>query len=478
MNFFRPRPVLKRGRPVARQTFALRRLISLMLLAGACQSSHAAGDETDCALPDAASAPTLLQLDAIALQCLKSAPYFRTRGHLESSQNLPEGALVSFEKALLLEPGHAGTQLDYAQALIAAGDMPSARDLLRQLLARDDVPPQVRPDLQRQLQELDATAVVKAAPAVPDTSHYRTTVSQSFGYDTNLNNAFSSSSLVLTGPQGNIELEVDPESRPKAGRTAITGLQWIGLHAWNDSLWIAQADLRHRYTSSHDHRYAQGDLALTWLQAPGAPRQWILRAASSNVWRTGNPLYASRLASALHQWAGSLCRPVAGVEVESRRYAQSEIVNGGYTGLTLSAQCAPDIPGVDGASTGPGFGGFGFGLRMGIDRPSDALRAGGNQQAAELRTRWQGKLQQVSLQVDYIWQRQLDQDGYSPLLGNDAVRRLTRNSLRLEAGIPITLFNWGTPTLFGTAEVAHQRSNIVLFNVLQAAVTVGLRWRL
>ena len=454
-----------------------------MLLAGACQSSHAAGDETDCALPDAASAPTLLQLDAIALQCLKSAPYFRTRGHLESSQNLPEGALVSFEKALLLEPGHAGTQLDYAQALIAAGDMPSARDLLRQLLARDDVPPQVRPDLQRQLQELDATAVVKAAPAVPDTSHYRTTVSQSFGYDTNLNNAFSLSSLVLTGPQGNIELEVDPSSRAQTGGTASSGLQWIGLRPAGESLWVAQADVRNRHTASEQLRYAQGDLALTWLQAPEAAHQWIVRAASSNVWRAGSPLYSSRLASGLYQWSGALCRPVAGVEVESRRYPQAQILNGGYNGLAFSAQCP--LNGITNvmAGNGPtdtgnnnGIGGIGFGLRLGADRPYDELRAGGTQKAIELRARWQGQWAPAKLQVEYVWQRQVDQDGYSPLLASDAVRRLTRNSLRFEASTPLSVSSAGSLQLYGTLDFGRQHSNIEIFNVLQTAVTLGLRW--
>lgn len=467
-----------------RQIFVIWGLLPISLLAGACKTSYAAGDAATCMLPNETAVPTLPELDAVALHCLKSASYFRMRGHLEFTLKLPDAALESFEKALMIDPDHAGTQLDYAEALIAVHDEPSARDLLKQILARDDVPVNVRPALQMQLKELDAAAAALAVLPVADSSHYRTTLSQSFGYDTNLNNAFSLSSLVLTGPQGNIELEVDPEFRPKAGGTSLTVMQWIGLQTWNDSLLIAQADLRNRHTASNDQRYAQGDLAMTWLQAPAAPSQWILRAASSNVLRAGSPLYDSRLASALHQWTDKLCRPVAGVEVEGRHYPQSGTLNGNYTGITLSAQCAPDAQ-VSSDGTGSksiinssSIGGFGFGFRLGVDRPSDILRAGGTQQAVELRTRWQGKLQTINLQVDYIWQMQLDKTGYSPLLDNDAIRRVMRNSLRIEASIPLTLFNWGTPLLFGTAEIGRQRSNIELFNVLQTAVSVGLRWAL
>jgi len=241
--------------------------------------------------------------------------------------------------------------------------------------------------------------------------------------------------------------------------------------------------VRNRYTASEQQRYAQGDLALTWLQAPEAAHQLIVRAASSDVWRAGKPLYNSRLTSALFQWSGTLCRPVAGVEVETRHYPQADTLNGGYSGLTLSAQCpldgaAPVPTGNSPVETGSksNIGGIGFGLRLGIDRPYDEVRAGGIQQAAELRARWQEKWASANLQVEYVWQRQRDQTGYSPLLSSDAVRRLTRNSLRFEASTPLDLSSLGDPQLYGTFEFGRQRSNIEIFNVLQTAVTLGLRW--
>ena len=467
--------------------FLLTRLVPLcLLLLGVCPASQAAEapaiPPAACVLPPELASTTLAQLDAVALDCLKNPSYFRQRGHLETALKHSDAALDSFEKALLLEPDHAGTQVDYVQALIANGDAASARDLLSQLLARDDVPVGLRPGLERQAAQLAAAALPVAAVIEPERWHHRVTVNQSLGYDTNLNNAFSLSSLVLTGPQGNVELEVDPSSRAQSGGTTSTGLQWIGLHPAGEGLWVAQADLRNRHTASALHRYAQGDLALTWLQAPEAARQWILRAASSNAWRAGSPLYSSRLASALYQWSGTLCRPVAGVELETRRYPQAATLDGGYRGLALSAQCplndAANVPTDTGGSPGIGNGGIGLGLRLGTDRPYNALRAGGPQHAAELRARWQGKWALTNLQAEYVWQRQLDSNGYSPLLAGDAVRRLSRNSVRFEVSTPVGLTSLGSPQLYGTLEFGRQRSNIEIFNVLQTAVTLGLRWAL
>ena len=465
-----------------------------LLLLGVCPASQA-GEPLElvpavCALPPELASTSLEQLDAVALDCLKNPLYFRQRGHLEAVLKHSEAALDSFEKALLLEPDHAGTQVDYVQALIVTGDAASARELLTQLLARHDVPDGLRPGLERQAAQLAAAALPAAAAVVePERWYHRVTLNQSLGYDTNLNNAFSLSSLVLTGPQGNVELEVDPSSRAQSGGTASTGLQWIGLRPAGAGLWVAQADLRNRHTASEPQRYAQGDLALTWLQAPEAPRQWILRAASSNVWRAGSPLYNSRLASMLHQWSGTRCRPVAGVELETRHYPQADALNGGYRGLALSAQCplngvapVPIGSGLTGTSTGTSSdtanGSLGLGLRLGTDRPYDPWRAGGTQQAAELRARWQGKWASTNLQTEYVWQRQLDSNGYSPLLASDAVRRLHRNSLRLEASTPLSLGRLGRPQLYGTLEFGRQRSNIEIFNVLQTAFTLGLRWSL
>ena len=485
-------PCCTAGRSVVRK-FLLTRLIPLyLLLLGACPVSQAADvlAPVTCVLPPEVVSSTLEQLDAVALECLKSPAYFRQRGHLETVLNLDEAALESFEKALMLAPDHAGTQVDYVQALIVTGDEASARDLLTQLLARNDVPVDLRPGLERQAAQLAAAAAAAAArptvaAAEPERWHHRVTLNQSFGYDTNLNNAFSLSSLVLTGPQGNIELEVDPSSRAQSGGTTSSGLQWIGLRPDGESLWVAQADVRNRHTASQPLRYAQGDLALTWLQAPEAARQWILRTASSNVRRAGSPLYSSRLASALYQWSGTLCRPVAGIEVETRRYLQAHILDGGYNGLALSAQCPLDgaavVPtGKSPTETGSsnGFGVLGLGVRLGTDRPYDELRAGGSQQAVELRARWQGKWAPANLQVEYVWQRQRDQEGYSPLLANDAVRRLTRNSLRFEASTPLSMSSLGSLQIYGTLEFGRQRSNIEIFNVLQTAVTLGLRWAL
>lgn len=492
-----PRPALQWGRSVVQRGHAVAWRIGLLLVLGgvAAGTAHAAGEGALCVLPPPGQTVTLEQLDAVALDCLKSAEYFQLRGRLELAARQPEAALVSFERALLIDPDHVGTQVDYAQTLIAVRDEPSAAELIRQILARDDVPSRVRPQLERQLQAITeaaeparavATGAIREAVAEADPWFHRVSLSQAFGYDSNLNNAFSLSSLVLTGPQGNVELEVDRDFRPQRGGTAVTALQWIGLRPAGQSLWIAQADLRNRHTASNEHRYVQGDVALSWLQAPEASSQWIFRLAQSYVLRAGRPLYDSRLGSGQRQWTANRCRIGAGLEVEGRRYLQSEVLDGTYRGLAFSLLCpggaADSLSTVAnaGAVDGPlwGLGGVSLSMRLGVDRPSDGDRAGGEQRAGELRARWQGAWASTNLQLEYVWQRQLDESGYSALLSNGAVRRITRNSLRLEASRPLPFWTQSRTQVFGTAEFSRQRSNLQLFDVTQAAVMVGLRWAL
>ena len=79
----------------------------------------------DCArapAPDAAVADAQAYFASLEPHCLRSAAYYRQHGQWLLKQGSHGAALEALERALLLEPEHLGTQLDYAQALIMVGD--------------------------------------------------------------------------------------------------------------------------------------------------------------------------------------------------------------------------------------------------------------------------------------------------------------------------------------------------------------------
>lgn len=89
------------------------------------------------------------QLSPLMPRCLRSAEYFALLGAALLNIDQLADALEALERALLLDPGNGGAQIDYAEALFRQGQLFSALELNQQILARDDVPEFLNPMLQQ-----------------------------------------------------------------------------------------------------------------------------------------------------------------------------------------------------------------------------------------------------------------------------------------------------------------------------------------
>ena len=445
------------------------------------QAPAAPADSDPCASPPplAASAQQAQQhFEQLEAHCLRSAVYYRHRGQWLLQQGNPSAAIEALERALLLEPAHLGTQLDYAQALMAIGDIDSAAGLLRSLQAQPNVPPPIANLIAGQLYALARLTAASQPPARGLSSRFM--LSQAIGRDTNLNNATTASNITLTYPEADLDLPLQDASRPLPGAIAATALQWTGLLPVDRQLWLFQAKAQARHTSGPANRYQQAELGATWLQDPAAPAQWIARAEHTQLRWADRNLYNSEKLSLQHQWvhrapaepsgsgsSGSssqfICRSAVGAELEDRAFPGSRSADGLYRGAIFSLVCQNSHS-------------LSLQLRTGLDQPHHANRVGGPQRQHELRVQWQFSSGGTDWQAEYSHQRQQDTSGYSPLLARNAVRRVSRHALRLEASRLTQLASLGNPQWFGSLELTRQRSNLQLFDSSRNAAQTGLRW--
>lgn len=423
-------------------------------------ASHAASTtHPACPIPaDGASTPELTpeQLKAAEADCLLSAPYYRHLAAWWLTQGAAHKAQEALERALLLEPGHLPTQWQYAQTLHLLGDTPSAQQLLAQLDQNPDLPVPLRQALQ-------------APVATLPNGHgwaYRLGAAVSAVADSNLNNAAPVGELTLTLPQGNVTLPLAPAFRRQSGLAAVGQLQWSAIRAWQQQLWLLQADVRHRQTSSSAQNYTQLETAATWLQAPDAPRQWLGRAHLSQLVWGSDSLYNGARLGLQHQWRLNPCRLAWGAETEWRRYPVAANLNGRYWGSSTSLHCQNDSTQQQ----------WQLHWRAGVDTPSPtAPRAGGRYRQQDWRLAWGGPLGAGRLAWDYQYTRQADASGYSPLLANNATRRQSRHAWALEYSQPMpgsAGWQW-----FAGLEISRQRSNLAVFSADRHALVAGLRWQ-
>lgn len=444
----------------------------------------------------------LAQLNAQTPLCLQNAPFYAWRGAVLLALRQPAAAAEALERALLLDPNLPGAQLDYADALLGVGDTASARGLLSQVAQRTDLPANLRPVLSRELAAID-----------PNVWRTRWLFSTAQGTDSNLNNAPAASELTLTFPQGPVTLSLLEASRPQRGSANLSTAQWLGIKPVGSQLWLLQAELRSRHTDSSATRYQQADVSASWLQAPDAPRQWIVRTGLTKVDFGGQALLQGARLSVLHQWqpvvapavastagqggypapnqpayqpanqpsqAASACRPSAGLEAEARRYPVSPELNGRYTGLLAAVNCSvADVPGSS-ALQSPLLSQqqLGLQLRLGSDQPDNGARPGGSNRRLEVRATWEARLGAYKASTDYNHTRQLDASGYSLLLADNLARRISRHSLRAELARPLPGGWLGGADGFVSFEVNRQSSNLAAFESRQQALYTGLRWLL
>lgn len=419
-------------------------------------------------LPPAGELKALEQaLASAAPQCEGHPGYLAYRGAVLNALGRPAEAALLLERALLLDPLRAGAQIDYAEALAALGDAASAVALLRQVLARPDVPAHLRLHLQRRIEAMQALGRIDgpARPAGAGSGagagwHGAGSLTLKAGWDSNLNSAPAHDTLTLTTPAGDAVLALAERFRPRAGGAALVeadGRLMRPLAAGAALQVFGEARLRTSPSASGDD-FRQLQLGSAWTEPLGSGSA-LFAAAASHLAYGGVDLYRAVRISAARDWRADGCRPSVGLDAEWRRYPAAPELAGRFLGLSAGLAC------------NLGANRLAARLRAGHDAAL-ASRPGGDQRQTEAQLNWSRPLGSGRLGADLLWYRQQDAEGYSPLLERGADRRLDRVGFSLEYAWPVAP-GW---SVVATVQTLLQRSNLALFDLTGHATYLGLRW--
>lgn len=396
--------------------------------------------------PDTPPAAALATLRSLHDQCHKQASYLYALGQLLNQAGRYDEAIDPLEGALLYQPDHWPSQLEYAIALEGVGDHPSALGLLHLL--------QQNPAVDATTQQQIAALVRQKPPLLPinHNGHYALAT----GFDNNLLGSTYHSQFILTTPDGGLPVELDEDQRVRAGTFARAEIGFAGVLAtsataqWRYSL-LASARANQASEANLGQWSAMVERSANNGQGPYAmvQHQALQRAGTIALRQT-------QLGLGYDLVPGASCYQRLGLDLQHASYPNTPVQNGRYTGLLSHTHCPASDLQVQ--------------LRIGEDQPLDATRPGGAQRQASLRISKTTPIQSARLALEWEATRQQDQAGYSALLDNQATRALWRYAYRAEA-------RWQTGSLspYLGFEWLDQHSNLPLFELKSRVITVGLR---
>lgn len=410
--------------------------------------------------------------------CQRNPAYLAALGRLLVQAGRYAEALDHLERALMLDAEHDKEVLvDYATALAGVGDSISALALLDQLLAEPHVPPRLRLALSRERQALLAGQETGWQHSIG--------LAARFGHDSNPAGAPDLQALSLTVAGQLVTMALDPsyQSRPGLYARADGWLQLRRMRA-DGSRWDILASAYTRRSASASAGAAQMlGIQTEYRPSPhgatGANPYWGAALGLLQAQAGARDFMFGAHAGWERPWqapAWGTCQMRAGSELQQRNHQANALLSGRYAGLSANVLCERKS-GLQWLAS----------MRVGLDAARHSERPGGDQYQGSLRLalylplgsatdNLQRPAQTHGVLLDAESSFYRDATGYSPLLGNNAVRWLRRHSLRLEyQATPVgatKAWQWA----FGL-EWLHQRSNLPLFRLQSHGAYVALRTR-
>lgn len=411
----------------------------------------------------------LQQLEAARASCKDHPEFLAALGGTWLEEGEPGQALLWLERALMLDGNLLSAQADHALALAALGDSTARDELVTAWRKRTDIPPLLVQRLTSSRvshQPQDQAATSRRWAQFREASVY-------LGHESNLNHSPRLSELTLTPPDGGpITLPVEQPLVPRPGPAVLAEVSWQLAFAPQAGT-ILQAG-------------AQGVVR----EAPGnADTNWHhVQAAVGGVqllgdWRVALHASAGRMGGALNQphrlarWSLAIERDGLGcshrwlVEQEDRRFVGDGLNDGRTVAGLWSALCP--ITAWQGWKAG-------LALRTAVDTPTNADRPGGRQRLHSVGLRLLGYLD-AKWKIDATLRRTrgLDEQGYSPLLEDNARRSLTPTQFNVELSRPAatSLGRDAAGEYLVQAQGIHQASNLGLFRYSSLALFAGFRFK-
>lgn len=385
---------------------------------------------------------------ALEPQCHRQTPYLYRLGRLLNQAGRYAEAVDRLEAALLYDPSHLPSQLEYAVALAGVGDTASATALLTELAGNPDL---------TATQQQQVTAM-QQLPAQPASS--RLVAGLAAGYDDNLLGSNGHSQLELTVPGARLLVQTDPSQLPHAGAFVRADLRYDGELATSTSQ-------RWRYSLVASQRQSPGySLANLgqWgvlLENSDRGQQGLYSLIVHQQQRRSDNLALQQTQLSVGadfggQVAGLACSQRLGLDLQQLRNPGSPAINGNYRGIMGQTHC-PDW-------------GVQLQWRLGKDLPQNADRPGGEQSLQSARLIKTTPMQMGQLALELELAHQTDHDGYSPLLENNTPRKVRRQAFRLE-------YRWqaGRVSPYVSFEWLAQQANLPLFELQNQVLALGVR---
>ena len=419
----------------------------------------------------------LLSLAPQAEACDLRADFHAHRGALLLSAGWPQEAAIALEKALLLNPELAGTQLDYAQALVQLGQRQQARDLVSQVTQRPDIEPGLKQWLQEGLSPESAPGTPpshEAALLKDDGWSWAGLVQTGLGHESNLASATHTASLVLYLATGPVEVPLADSERPKSGSAFKMLAATQGVRPLGDGELRLNAAVQGRRAAGQlvaDNQLAEGGLGYAMPLGPGVllSSLGLHSFVQPGVYNYKDQAYSLKY-EPLRSFFG--CKWSAAVSRTQQHYLNAPTLDGTYDHVRLETGCRPAAAArlVAPAETI-------VGLSTGRDTPERADRPGGVKTRLELYARHETALtlpgvgRTGTLTAWGRYSRNLDALVYSSLLGSDPTHT-QRQDLGVGYWWPIQ------PGLSAGMDVEStlQKSTNTLLNIRNLSVYGGLRW--
>ncbi len=381
--------------------------------------------------------------------------YHYLLGLMLSKQKKYSLAVESFERTVLIDPNNAGAWLDLSIATFDAGNINSALALFEYVESNFTPSPSIKSIIAAYRKRIEQTT--------HNRKKWQSTYEFAFGHDTNANSGLQASIIPVTFGADRVDLPLDPSYKARADNFALAMVGTRYQTSWSkDGLEFGAAIRSKSFKTEHSFSSAEASTVITWRRLT----DWGVGSISGMYEYTtlggSSLLYNSHVAG---NWERSwkVCRYGVGLETEWRRYITFVNSHANVNWTQVAAACETS------ASNIPLH--LAFISRVGIDAPI-GNRAGGETHRRE--TVLQLGLQIIpSLRSDWVWNFSQADDrlGYSPLLENNATRRLSRRNYRWQLAMDLG----SGVELVAKLEKNVIRSNLLLFNQSSRSATLAIQ---
>ena len=369
----------------------------------------------------------------------------------------PARARELLEAIVADRPEFAGARLDLALAAYRSGDTEAGLEHLDYLRSHFILPGSIASQVDYWYQRWQSPA-----PTKPNA--WQGDLTLSYGRDSNVNAGLATNSLTLSFPGGNVAYPLDRSAQPYADNFYL-----LALNAWGPAHAIALGKLtpviqlrNKRLNEQSDYDSIDINAGAIYLQPAENSGSWRIAGFLQYYQLGGKTINTAFRLSTLRMHPWGACQLSGGGELETRQAKDLTDMGGGLLSVNAGLSCP--LPGEASISSL---------LRAGYTRPRDDW-PGGSKTGLEFALQYNQPLG-ASRRFEATWRySQLnDSEGYSPLLENNATRRLKRNdyalTLRQEIGT-------GWEALLSIEHVS-QNSNLPLFEYQGSLLMLGLTKR-